>query len=128
MARRALVRIPAQADEGSAYRAAIEIVGLGRSAEEECLGAGTQFEPAGAIRDGGIAVHQMPAMGQHETGNIGLKSEVASGVLVDPESQGRSDEVLGASRRVRGEVSGAVRGGRSDGRIEIPLHGDVLHL
>src|ERR1019366_194004 len=70
----------------------------------------------------------MPAMGQHETRNIGLKSEIASGVLVDPESQSRSDEVLGASRRVRGKVPRAVRGGRSDGRVEIPLHGDILYL
>src|ERR1035441_7236401 len=98
MARRALVRVPAQSHEGSAYSAAIEIGAFGRCAEEECLGAGTQFEPAGAIRDGGIAVHQMPAMGQHEAGNFGLKSEVASGVLVDPEPQGRGDEALGALR------------------------------
>src|ERR1039457_3720618 len=103
MARETLVRIPAQADERSAYRAAIEIVGLGRSAEEECLGAGAQLEPAGAIRDGGIAVQQMPAMGQHEAGNVGLKSEVAGGVLVDPEPQGR---VIGrASCRERVQIS-----------------------
>ena len=67
-------------------------------------------------------------MGQHEPGNIGLKMEVASGVLVDPESDGGSDEVLGAPRRVRSDGAGTIRGGRQDGRIEATLHGDVLYL
>src|SRR5260370_17800235 len=96
-----LVGVPADADEGSAGRAAVEIVGLGRGAEDECLGAGAQFEVPGAIGDAGIAVEQVEAMGQHETGYVGFKAEVASGVLVNAHSQSRWYLRFRALRRVR---------------------------
>ena len=67
-------------------------------------------------------------MGQVETGNVGLKVKVASGVLVDSHSQSGCDEILRALRGVRGDGSVGGRGGGQDGRIENRFHGDVLHL